>query len=199
MGGVSCNVSPHGEICAGSFSRLSASIYAAFRQSFRDLSDIFNIAKWAEVAIFPRVYKAFADRLSAIFRRYFRRLSTVFQCVFRASFSESFERLSAGICKYFGKSVDSRTSALYNKNRPETIMESGRFNGKRDWHRNYFISVTLNDFLYTFGENFERISKRILFGIELKYKNDGKNIFVFCLRYGILNIRMSSFSFSRKS
>ena len=72
--------------------------------------------------------------------RAFHRLCCRFLCVFRTSFSESFDDLSAGICKHFGKSVDSRTATSYNKNRPETIEDSGRF-GVPDWIRTNGLSL----------------------------------------------------------
>ena len=102
-------------------------------------------------AVFMRAFGSFPTRFSTVFNIAKGRklqsysvvtglLRIVFLRVFQASFLESFGRLSAGICKHFGKSVDSRTATLYNKNRPETITESGRF-GVPDWIRTNGLSL----------------------------------------------------------
>ena len=91
-------------------------VFGSFSTRF---SDVFNIAKWRKV----QSCRVFTGLLQIVFPRSFAGLSIVFLHVFRASFSG----LSSCICKSFGKSVDSEKAASYNKNRPETIMESGRF------------------------------------------------------------------------
>ena len=124
------------KICVDSFCAFQAVFMRVFGSFSKRFSDVFNIANGQKL----HTYRVVTGLLRIVFPQSFTGLSIVFLHIFQVSFSEFFGRLSAGICKYIGKFVDSRTLALYNKNRPETIMASGRF-GVPDWIRTNGLSL----------------------------------------------------------
>ena len=81
---------------------LSMRVFGRFSMLF---STIFNIAKWAGIAILPRGYRAFADRLSSIFRRSFDRLSSRLSGVFLGVF----QNVSHILWKKNAKRINFRT------------------------------------------------------------------------------------------